>query len=95
MWKTTLGWLRGVGYLEGLSFLILLGIAMPLKYFADLPDAVAVVGMAHGVLFVLYLAVIAYALIVRHLTLKNAVLAVAAAFLPFGPFLLDRRLRRA
>lgn len=47
--------------LEGLiSFLILLGIAMPLKYALDLPQAVKFVGMAHGFLFVLYLLSIAW-----------------------------------
>jgi hypothetical protein len=52
--KTQLGRLRIIGFVEGLSFLILLGIAMPLKYFFGLPETVRVVGMAHGLLFVLY-----------------------------------------
>ena len=49
--KTSLGRLRVVGFWEGISFLVLLGIAMPLKYLAGWPDAVRVVGMAHGVFF--------------------------------------------
>ena len=47
---------RSIAIAEGISFLVLLFIAMPLKYLAGWPDAVRVVGMAHGVLFLLYLA---------------------------------------
>ena len=53
MLKTTLGRLRLIGWWEGVSFLVLLGVAMPLKYIAGWPKAVSVVGMAHGILFVL------------------------------------------
>ena len=45
----TLGRLRVTGLLEGLSFIILLAIAMPLKYLAGKPEMVSIVGMAHGV----------------------------------------------
>ena len=44
--------LRIIGLIEGVSFLVLLGIAMPLKYLAGMPRAVSAVGMAHGVLFI-------------------------------------------
>jgi integral membrane protein len=93
MWRSPIGRLRAAGFLEGVSFLILLVIAMPLKYAAGIPEAVSVVGMLHGVLFVLYLITIANALIVRKLTFAGSLLAFIAAFLPFGPFLMDRRLR--
>jgi integral membrane protein len=46
---------RLVATLEGISFLVLLFVAMPLKYFAGMPKAVSVVGMAHGLLFVAYM----------------------------------------
>ncbi|HTO03360.1 MAG TPA: DUF3817 domain-containing protein, partial [Opitutus sp.] len=49
--KTPLSRLRFIGWWEGVSFLVLLGIAMPLKYLAGEPAAVRVVGMAHGILF--------------------------------------------
>ena len=52
--KTSLGRLRVIGWWEGVSFLLLLGVAMPLKYFADWPLGVRYVGMAHGILFLLY-----------------------------------------
>jgi hypothetical protein len=46
--KTSLGRLRVIGFVEGVSFLVLLGAAMPLKYLADMPLAVKIVGSAHG-----------------------------------------------
>ena len=49
-----MGRLRLIAFLEGLSLLVLLGIAMPLKYLAGQPAAVRYVGMTHGLLFVLY-----------------------------------------
>lgn len=52
--STPLGRLRAVSAVEGLSYVLLVGIAMPLKYIAGLPEAVRVVGMAHGVLFVAF-----------------------------------------
>ena len=54
--KTSLGRLRVIGWWEGLSFLLLLGIAMPLKYWFGRPEYVRVLGMAHGALFLLYVA---------------------------------------
>src|SRR5438552_3773981 len=54
--KTILRRLRLVGYTEGVSFLVLLGIAMPLKYFAGMPLAVTIVGAIHGLLWILYVA---------------------------------------
>ena len=52
MLKSHCGRVRFVGRLEAISFLTLLGIAMPLKYLGDMPQAVQVVGWIHGVLFV-------------------------------------------
>lgn len=95
MLKRSLDTLRYVGWAEGLSFLILLGIAMPLKYALDMPGAVKVVGMAHGVLFVLYLAAVAWATIVHRWSILRVLAAFLAAFIPFGPFLFDRRIRKS
>ena len=46
--------MRLISLVEGVSFLLLLGVAMPLKYLAGIPEVVTVVGAAHGVLFILY-----------------------------------------
>jgi integral membrane protein len=85
---------RVVGFLEGISFLVLLGIAMPLKYLMGMPEAVKVVGWAHGVLFMGYMVAVADVALARRWSLWQVVLAVVAAVLPFGPFVHDARVRR-
>jgi integral membrane protein len=84
--------LRITALLEGLSFLVLLGIAMPLKYMFDKPEMVRIVGMAHGVLFVAYIVLV---IVVRELVkwnLKQTALALIASVLPFGTFYADKKL---
>ena len=85
---------RLVGYAEGVSFLVLLGIAMPLKYLAGWPLAVLVVGWAHGILWMLYLLAAARAGYVHGWSVRHYFLAFVASVLPFGPFVFDRWLRR-
>ena len=94
MLKTAIGRLRAVGLVEGVSFLVLLGIAMPLKYLAGIPMAVKVVGWAHGVLFILYVAALAQAAMTGRWGLGRVAVAFVASLLPFGTFVLDGRLRR-
>lgn len=89
----TLGKFRWVAWLEGGSFLILLLIAMPLKYFAGLPIFVRVVGMAHGVLFLAYLALLAQVAIEHSWPKTRVALAFVASLVPFGPFWFEARLR--
>ena len=90
---TALHRLRIAGYLEGGSFLVLLFIAMPLKYLAGQPQAVRIVGMAHGVLFIAYIIFLALAAGDRAWPVGRSLRGLAAAFLPFGPFIFDRSLR--
>ena len=92
--KTQLGRLRIIGFAEGLSFLILLGIAMPLKYFFGLPGTVRVVGMAHGLLFVLYVLLVIQAKIEYGWSLRKMGLALLASVVPFGTFWADAKLFR-
>ena len=94
MLTTPLGRLRAIGMLEGISFLVLLGIAMPLKYLAGQPEAVSVVGRVHGALFVLYALALVHVKFARRWPIDRAMTALIAAVLPFGPFVLDRSLRR-
>jgi integral membrane protein len=88
-----LRWLRSLGKIEGISYLLLLGIAMPLKYFADLPMAVKVVGWAHGILFVALCVVLFQVWRDRNWAWKRASMVFVAALLPFGPFVIDERLK--
>ncbi len=92
--KTQLGRLRIIGFAEGLSFLILLGIAMPLKYFFGLPETVRVVGMAHGLLFVLYVLLVIQVKIEYGWSFRKMLLALLASVVPFGTFWADAKLFR-
>lgn len=92
--RDPVGRLRATGMIEGLSFLLLLGVAMPLKYAADMPKAVTIVGWVHGALFVIFLLALFQAWGARAVSGKQAVLAFVASLLPFGPFIIDRQLAR-
>ena len=92
MLRTAIGRVRVVGYCEAASFLLLLGVAMPLKYAAHFAEPVRVVGWAHGALFILYALVVLYAVAVRKLSVGLMFAAALAALLPFGPIVLDRYL---
>ncbi len=85
---------RKAGFAEGLSLLILLFIAMPLKYWANLPEVVTVVGSLHGFLFITYLLIIAYTTWKVRWGFIWVFAAVAVAFIPFGNILLDRQLQK-
>jgi integral membrane protein len=91
MLATPLARLRLVGLLEGLSFLVLLLVAMPLKYAAGEPLAVRYVGMAHGVLFLLYLLALVPVALDHRWSWKILALAVLASLLPAGPFVFDAK----
>ncbi len=95
MSQTPIDRLRRVGKIEGISFLVLVFIAMPLKYFAGQPLAVKIVGWAHGVLFVWFCWVLAVAFFRGGLSFGLATLAFIASLLPFGPFVIDHKLQRA
>lgn len=85
--------LRKIALTEAVSFLVLLGIAMPLKYLAHLPMAVKIVGWIHGVLFVAFCVALFRAWIVARWPISRAAILFIAALLPFGPFVIDRRMR--
>ncbi|WP_141733905.1 DUF3817 domain-containing protein [Oligoflexus tunisiensis] len=82
---------RWVGRFEGLSFLILLGIAMPLKYIWGEPQAVRVVGMAHGGLFLAYVAMANYMALELRWKRNVWLLSMVAAVLPLGTFVFEKK----
>jgi len=86
--------LRRIGKIEAVSFLLLLGVAMPLKYLAGMPLAVKVVGWIHGVLFVIFGIALLRTWIIARWPVARAALLFVAALLPFGPFAIDGRLVR-
>jgi integral membrane protein len=93
MFNTTLGKFRIVAFLEGCSF-ILFGITMPLKYMLKMPKPNYFVGMAHGVLFISYVVLLALVAFQYKWTLKKTALAFIASLVPFGTFYADKKLFR-
>lgn len=80
--------------LEAISTLLLFFVAMPLKYFAEMPMAVSIVGMVHGVLFIGL--VMMFLVAIRRVPLSPwiAALGIIASVIPFGPFAMNRVLDR-
>ena len=85
--------LRILGNVEGVSYLLLVFIAMPLKYAYDMPMAVKITGMAHGVLFVAYCMVLALCMKKFSWKLGFGVYLFIATLIPFGTFVTDRKLK--
>lgn len=85
---------RKIALLEGISFLVLLCIAMPLKYLADMPLAVTIVGSIHGALFIGFM--IYMYLVYDQYTkdLKWMAKSFAASIIPFGTFVMDKHWKR-
>lgn len=80
---------RLLSFIEATSFLLLLFVAMPLKYWAGIPLAVTIVGAAHGWIFVAYLGIVIWAARTFSWKPLTIVGAVLASILPFGPFVFD------
>lgn len=83
-----------ISILEGASFLLLMFIAMPLKYMAGVEEAVKYPGWAHGVLFIAYLVIGLRVAILCRWSLGKVALAVLASLLPFGPFVFDKTVKK-
>ena len=93
--RSFLSKLRRLGTIEGISTLILFGIAMPLKYLGGKPMAVTIAGSVHGFLFIALVTM--FVLARRRVPISNrlAAVGIVAAIFPFGPFVVDRWLRDA
>ena len=93
-WLAPLPLVRAAGLIDGLSLITLLCIAMPLKYFADIPFAVTIVGSIHGAIFSFYFLAIIYAQIAIRWNVIWSIAALIVAFIPFGNFVFDRFLKK-
>lgn len=91
---SSIGRLRIISVIEGLSFLALLCIAMPLKYLLGEPLLVRYVGMAHGVLFIIFIASLLDATTRHQWSLKFSLFCFACSLVPFAPFWLEGKLKR-
>ena len=86
---------RWTALAEGVSYLVLLGIAMPLKYVWAMPMAVKIVGWLHGVLFIAYCALGLRAALRERWTFTFSTWAFVASLIPFGTFVLEWQLKNA
>lgn len=83
-----------VAFLEGLSYLLLLFIAVPIKYLADDPTYVKLLGMPHGVLFIAYVGLAIYISQEMNLNKKKTVWILLASVIPIASFLAHRVITR-
>lgn len=85
---------KKIAFAEGISFLILVFVAMPLKHFFSIPLAVTYFGWVHGLLFIAYVALLAIVAAEEKWRFGKMLLAFIAALLPFGPFWFDKKYLR-
>ena len=93
MFTSSVGILRFVGIVEGISYLVLLAIAMPLKYLLDLSMAVTIVGGLHGALFVLFAVMVVIVKFKKRWSILWGIWAMFLSIIPFGTFYLDKQLK--
>lgn len=82
---------RIISYLEGISYLLILFITMPLKYMFDSPEPNKIIGMAHGFLFLIY---IVFAILVKYekqWNPKTLTIVLLCSIIPFGTFWMDKK----
>ena len=84
--------LRLLAILEGISYILLLGICMPLKYWLNIPEPTYPIGLAHGVLFVLYCSFVMLVAKNETWSMGKTFLALIASLLPFGTFVAEKKL---
>lgn len=84
--------LRWAALLEGSSLLALLFVAMPLKYMAEIPLAVRIVGPVHGVLFLAFIGILLFHFLKRDLSLIKTLAGIVSSFIPFGSFVFKAKM---
>lgn len=94
MLSSPVGRLRLIGLVEGTSYLLLLGVAMPLKYFAQMPIAVRIAGGIHGGLFIAFCFALAQVFFANKWPFSRGAFVFASSLVPFGTYLIDARLKR-
>ncbi len=92
LFKTKIGLLRILGFLEGVSLLILVFVAVPMKYYYGNHSLSKTLGPVHGALFLLFLLVALLVGLQQKWTYKTGLLVFVACFIPFGTFYLDSKI---
>lgn len=94
MLNDTFSRFRLISFIEGISFLVLIFIAMPLKYLAGIPLAVKIVGMTHGILFILF--IIALFMVSKRYKWKILTFQLFVySLIPFGFILIEKTIMKA
>lgn len=80
-----------VSYLEGISYLLILFVTMPLKYLFESPEPNKIIGMAHGVLFLLYIVLAILIKSEKQWNIKTLAIVLLCSIIPFGTFWMDKK----
>jgi len=89
---SNIGRFRLIAFMEGLSYIVLLFIAMPLKYLANEPSMVRIVGGIHGFLCVLFIILMLIVWLEKKWSFKTVVLVFLSSLVPFGTFYIDHKI---
>jgi len=92
LFKSHVGRLRVIAFLEGCSLLLLLFIAMPVKYILGIPEATQAIGLIHGLLFILFIIATIFISILQKWNLGRVFMVMASSVLPFGTFYIDKKI---
>lgn len=87
--------LRWAALFEGTSLLLLIGVAMPLKYYAGMPEAVKIIGPIHGVLFLSFVVLLFLHTAKGELNILKTLMGLLASFIPFGTFVFKAKVLNA
>jgi len=90
--KSKIGRLRILGFLEGISLLVLVVIGMPLKYYFDEPGFVKTLGPIHGALFLLFVFIAISVSIEHKWKFITTFKVILSSFIPFGNFYIDKHI---
>ena len=90
--RTQLGRLRLMAYIEGISLLFILFVTMPLKYGFNYPEPNKVIGLIHGLFFIMYVFAVVQIKIEQQWGSRKTFLALLASVIPFGTFWADKKL---
>lgn len=82
---------RITALLEGISYILLLFVAVPIKYFAEDPQYVKLLGMPHGVLFMAYIALAIWLKPEYKWNNKTFIIVLLASIIPFGTFYVEKK----
>ena len=82
---------RIISLLEGISFILLLFVAVPIKYYGGNDTFVKMLGMPHGLLFILYIVFAILLKIELKWELKTFLIVGLASIIPFGTFYVDKK----